>query len=157
MADRIKHRFNLLPLPAAAALLLGTISFAGAQTTSPAPSATAAKPSGGLQQSHNAWRSTKLDGATIYNEQGTSVGTINDMLLDSTGKVSNVVLSVGGFLGVDSKYVEVPFSKLKFEPSKGNPATSATTPAATANNHDYSIVLPGVTKDSLKAMTAFSF
>ena len=65
MADRIKHRFNLLPLAAAAALLLGTTSFAGAQTTSPAPSSTAAKPSGSLQQSHNAWRSTKLDGAMV--------------------------------------------------------------------------------------------
>lgn len=87
------------------------------------------------------------------------------MLLDSTGKISNVILSVGGFLGVNSKYVEVPFSKLKFEPSKGNPAaattatgaTTGTAPAANANDHDYSIVLPGVTKDSLKAMTAFNY
>ena len=69
--------------------------------------------------SHNAWRSTKLDGATIYNDQGNNIGTIDDMLLDSQGKVSNVVLSVGGFLGMGSRYVEVPFSKLKFEPSKG--------------------------------------
>ncbi len=30
-------------------------------------------------------------------------------------------------------------------------------PPTSANNHDYSIVLPGVTKDSLKAMTAFSY
>ena len=157
MADRIKNRSHLLPLAAAAALLLGTTSFAGAQTTSPAPSATAARATGSLQQSHDAWRSTKLDGATVYNEQGTSVGTIDDMLLDSSGKVSNVVLSVGGFLGVDSKYVEVPFSKLKFEPSKGNPAVGAATPAVNANSHEYSIVLPGVTKDSLKAMTAFSY
>ena len=181
MAYDTKHPAHLLPL-AAAALLLGTASFASAQTTSPAPSATAARAGGSLQQSHNAWRSTKLDGATVYNEHGDSVGTIDDMLLDSTGKVSNVVLSVGGFLGVDSKYVEVPFSKLKFEPSKGNPAaatthttatgttTTATTgtiadtttgiammPAAGANNHDYSIVLPGATKDSLKATTAFSY
>ena len=146
MADRTNNRFHLLRIAAVTALLLGTTSFVGAQTTSPAPSATAAKASGNLQQSHSAWRSTKLDGANVYNEQGTSVGTIDDMLLDSAGHVSNVVLSVGGFLGMDSKYVEVPFSKLKFEPSKGN-----------TNNHDFSIVLPGVTKDSLKAMTAFSY
>jgi sporulation protein YlmC with PRC-barrel domain len=157
MADRNKSRFNLVPLAAAAALLLGTTAFAEAQTTSPAPTATNAKPNGSLEQSHNAWRSTKLDGAIVYNEHGDTVGTINDMLLDSAGKVSNVVLSVGGFLGMDSKYVEVPFSKLKFEPSKGNPASNGAALAAAAKNHDSSIVLPGVTKDSLKAMTAFSY
>ena len=54
--------------------------------------------------SHNDWRSSKLDGASVYNEQGTSIGTIDDMLLNSEGKVSNVVLSVGGFLGMGSKY-----------------------------------------------------
>ena len=146
LSDRFKNHSRLLPLAVAAALLLGTTSFASAQTTSPAPAATAAKADGSLQQSHSAWRSTKLDGATVYNEQGTSIGTIDDMLLDSAGHVSNVVLSVGGFLGMGSKYVEVPFGKLKFEPSKGN-----------TDNHDYSIVLPDVTKDSLKAMTAFSY
>jgi sporulation protein YlmC with PRC-barrel domain len=141
----------------ATAFLLGTASFAGAQTTSPAPSATKAKAGGNLQQSHQAWRSTELDGATVYNGQGASVGTINDMLLDSSGKVSNVILSVGGFLGIDSKYVEVPFKKLKFEPSKGNPADNTAASGASANSHDYSVVLPSVTKDSLKAMTAFSY
>lgn len=48
---------------------------------------------------------------------------------------------MGGFLGGNSKYVEVPFSKLKFEPSEGNPANGGTTPATSANDHDYSIVL----------------
>ena len=51
-----------------------------------------------------------------------------------------------------SRYVEVPFSKLKFEPSKGNPATAGSAVA----NHDYGIVLPEVTKDALGKMTAFT-
>lgn len=145
MISRNMNRNTVLPL-AAAALLLGATSFAGAQTTSPAPSAMSAKADGSLKETHSAWRSTQIDGATVYNQQGNSVGTVDSMLLDSSGKVSNVVLSVGGFVGLDSKYVEVPFSKLKFEPSKNN-----------ANNSEYSIVLPDVTKDSLKAMTAFNY
>lgn len=56
MAHDTKHSAHLLPLAAAAALLLGTASFANAQTTSPATSATATRASGSLQQSHNAWR-----------------------------------------------------------------------------------------------------
>ncbi len=59
MAHHIKHSSHLMPLAAAAALLLGTTSFAGAQTTSPAPSATAVQAGGSLPQRHNAWPSTK--------------------------------------------------------------------------------------------------
>lgn len=153
--------YSTIVLPAALGALMMTVSpsVVQAQTTNPttpaatppAPTNASAKPNGSLEMSHNAWRSTKLDGAAVYNDQGTNVGTIDDMLLDSQGKVSNVVLSVGGFLGMGTKYVEVPFSKLKFEPSKGN-ATSNTN-----GNHDYSIVLPGVTKDSLNAMTSFTY
>ncbi len=154
MAYSIKHRSTRLTLALAAALLGGSVSFAGAETMS---AANAVKDDGSLQQSHNEWRATKLDGATVYNNQGTRVGTVDDLLLDSTGKVSDVVLSVGGFLGVNSKYVEVPFSKLSFEPSKGNPAGNATATSSSANNHDYSIVLPGATKDSLKDMAAFTY
>ena len=88
---------------------------------------------------------TKLYGATVYNEQGNAVGTIDDMLLDSANHVSNVVRLVGGFFGMDSKYVEVPFTKLKFEPNKNN-----------AVNHNHRVMLPGATMATLESMTAFS-
>ena len=153
MAYKISTRSTLLPFALGVALIAGGSSFAVAQTTAPAVTTPAAKANGALQMSHDAWRSTKLDGAAVYNDQGTSIGTIDDMLLDSQGKVSNVVLSVGGFLGMGSRYVEVPFSKLKFEPSKGNTATAGSAVA----NHDYSIVLPEVTKDALGKMTAFTY
>ncbi len=153
MAHKTNTHSTLLPLMLAAALLAGGTGLAVAQTTAPATSAQTTTANGSLQMSHNAWRSTKLDGATVYNDQGNNIGTIDDMLLDSQGKVSNVVLSVGGFLGMGSRYVEVPFSKLKFEPSKGNNATAGTA----VKNGDYSIVLPGVTKDALGKMTAFTY
>ncbi len=117
------------------------------------------KGTGVLVQSHGQWRATELNGATVYNDEGSSIGTINDLLVGSEGKIDNVVLSVGGFLGVGSRYVEVPFSKLKFQPSKSNPAaaTGATTAARNANDQDYSVMLPGVTKQALTAMTAFTY
>jgi len=152
MARSMIDRSTLLPLTLAAALMAGSTSFAVAQTTNGTSAASTGNLDGTLRQSHDAWRATKLDGAVVYNSQGNDVGTINDMLLDSSGKVSNVVLSVGGYLGLDSRYVEIPFSNLKFEPSKGNGATNAS-----ASTRDYSIVLPGATKDSLKAMTAFTY
>ncbi len=72
---------------------------------------------GSLEQNHGDWRSSKLVGATVHNSQGDNIGSIDNMLLGSNGKVLNITIPVGGFLGVGSKTFEVPFSKLKFEPS----------------------------------------
>ncbi len=142
---------SLVALPMLAAIPVAAQAQAAVTTTA----------NGGLEQSHGQWRSSKLVGASVYNDGGNSIGTVNEMLLGSDGQVSNVVLSVGGFIGIGTKYVEVPFSKLKFEPSKSNPASNATpansVSAGAANGHDYSLVLPGVTKESLTSMTAFSY
>lgn len=151
-------------------------------------------PSGTLVKSHNDWRSSELVGATVYNDDGNSVGTINDLLVSSDGTISNAILSVGGFLGIGTKLIEVPFNKLKLVPSESNsasgpagnggagnapsaattPATgpgtspaangsgtapSATPPAATsmARQPEFSVTLPGATKDSLKSDPEFKF
>ncbi len=45
----------------------------------------------------------------IYDPSENKIGEIKDMLLDRTGKVSAVIVSVGGFLGVGEKDVAVPF------------------------------------------------
>jgi sporulation protein YlmC with PRC-barrel domain len=82
-------------------------------------------PSGSLEKTKGDWRGSELVGATVYNEQGNSVGTISDLLVGSDGSVSNAILSVGGFLGVGSKLVEVPFKNLKFVPSQSNPASGS--------------------------------
>ncbi len=92
-------------------------------TVSPSGMATSHPVGGTLQKSHDSWRSSKLVGATVYNDQGDSIGTVDDLLIGDDGKISNAVISVGGFLGLGSKLVEVPFSQLKFEQSR------TTTPA----------------------------
>lgn len=134
-------------------------------------------PAGTLHQTHGMWRSASLVGATVYNDSGQAIGEISNLLITPQGNVSMAVLSVGGFLGVDSKLVEVPFDALKFEPSVNNrTATGATTPvttapgsaalASTATNHpahawtartDYSVVLPDSSKAALTKMAAFSY
>lgn len=43
-----------------------------------------------------------------------SVGDINDLVFDRTGKINTVVLGVGGFLGLGEKTVAVPFTALSF-------------------------------------------
>ena len=53
------------------------------------------------------WRASKLVGVDIYNEQNDKIGDVNDVIIDSSGKVDGVVVSVGGFLGMGEHYVAV--------------------------------------------------
>ena len=82
-------------------------------------------PNGALMKTHGAWRSTSLVGATVYNDKGVSIGTVDDLLVSPDGGVQTVVISVGGFLGIGSKLVEAPFKSMRFAPSKFNPASGS--------------------------------
>src|SRR5271168_4462747 len=59
-------------------------------------------------------RVSKVVGATVYNDQNQSIGSVDDVLMsDSDHKAGTAVLSVGGFLGMGAKLVSVPFDQLK--------------------------------------------
>ena len=125
------------------------------------------------------WRSSKLIGLNVYNDQNERLGDISEILLDKSGKVDGVVIGVGGFLGVGKHDIKVEMSKLKFvdEPIRtsstaapgsasttGSPATtgSANRPATattTTKNKWYPdhAVLSGATKESLKGMPEFKY
>ena len=46
----------------------------------------------------------------VYDRSQNKIGDIEDVLLDKSGKVTAVIISVGGFLGIDSKDVAAPFA-----------------------------------------------
>ncbi|HYD05760.1 MAG TPA: PRC-barrel domain-containing protein, partial [Reyranella sp.] len=52
-------------------------------------------------------------GAKVRNDNKDTVGTVQDVYLDSSGNIKTVVLSVGGFLGVGAKDVAVKWTDLK--------------------------------------------
>jgi sporulation protein YlmC with PRC-barrel domain len=83
------------------------------------------------------YRASKLVGSTVVNDAGVSVGTISDLIITANQRVPFAVLSVGGFLGMDSKFVVVPFSSLRVKGKK--------------------MVLPGATKKSLSALPEFKY
>ena len=58
------------------------------------------------------YRTSKVVGSTVVNEANETVGTIDDLIVTPNEKVPFAVLSVGGFLGMGTKYVVVPFSAL---------------------------------------------
>ena len=56
---------------------------------------------------------------SVYDAKENKIGDINDLLLDKEGKVSAVILGVGGFLGAGEKNVAVPFNAIKLTDKNG--------------------------------------
>jgi len=83
------------------------------------------------------FRVSKVLGATVLNEANEKVGTIDDLIVTPTNKVPYAVLSVGGFLGMGTRLVVVPYDAIKAG--------------------DKNMVLPGATRDSLKMLPAFNY
>src|SRR6201996_9686889 len=49
----------------------------------------------------------------VYDPKENKIGDIDDVLVDQGGKVTGLVIGVGGFLGAGEKDVIVPFSAVK--------------------------------------------
>jgi hypothetical protein len=84
------------------------------------------------------YRVSKVLGSTVVNDANETVGTIDDLIVTPGEKVPFAVLSVGGFLGMGTKYVVVPYSALQVK------------------NKDH-MLLAGATKDSLKGLPDFKY
>lgn len=75
------------------------------------------------------WRSSKLIGVNVYNDNNEKIGDIEELIVDKSGKVDNVILGVGGFLGMGEHYVAVPMEKLKWVNEPVRTSSTTTTPA----------------------------
>jgi len=58
------------------------------------------------------WLASQFIGEPVFNQAAEKIGDINDVLFDKGGRVSNVVIGVGGFLGIGEKNVGLPYSSL---------------------------------------------
>jgi sporulation protein YlmC with PRC-barrel domain len=127
------------------------------------------------------WRASKLIGLNVYNDSNEKLGDINELILDKDGKVSAVVVGVGGFLGMGEHDIAVSMDKLKFkeeavrtsatttttkEATTGTasptaPATTTTdaTLTTTANANDWTPdhAVMSATKEQLKALPQFKY
>jgi len=81
-----------------------------------------------------------LIGTKVRNANKESIGKIDEIYLDKDAKVTMVVISVGGFLGVGSKDVGVKWSDLTF----GKEGTSVV--LTTLLSKDALMALPDYTK-----------
>ena len=169
-----------------ATLMCGT---ALAQTAQPADrnapaAATTTNSSQKLMLKGN-WRASKLMGLDVYNDNNEKLGDVNEIILDKSGKVTAVVIGVGGFLGMGEHDVAVSMDKLKFveEPVRTSATTTTTTTtkdttatkdtttgtatapanttttARTTNANDWvpDHAVMSATKEQLKAMPQFKY
>jgi len=83
------------------------------------------------------YRASKVIGSSVVNDANETIGKIDDLLVSSDGKQPYAVLSVGGFLGMGTRLVVVPYDTLKFADNK--------------------VILPGGTKEGLKMLPEFKY
>jgi sporulation protein YlmC with PRC-barrel domain len=84
------------------------------------------------------WSVTKqILGQNVYNEQNQRVGKIDDLIIAPDTAVSFVIVGAGGFVGLGRHDVAVPVTQLKQQDGK--------------------FVLPGATKEAIKALPKFEY
>ena len=76
-------------------------------------------------------------GQPVYNDNNERVGSIDDIIIAPDKAISYAIVNAGGFLGLAKHNVAVPVSKFKLVEGK--------------------LVLPGATKEALKASPEFQY
>ena len=101
------QRFALSLLAAGVALSVGGAAFAqGGPQALNVPKIDVVKVATGL-------RATRMIGETVVNDANEIVGKVDDLIIVPDGKGPVVILSVGGFLGVGTRLVAVPYESLR--------------------------------------------
>lgn len=81
-----------------------------------------------------------LIGADVKNAADETIGEVNDLIITSADNVPQVILSVGGFLGVGEKLVAVPYDALNIK-----------------HSDDKQQVTYNATEEELKARPSFTY
>ena len=77
---------------------------------------------------------------SVYDPKDAKIGEIMDVLVDKSGKISTLIIGVGGFLGAGEKDVAVPFEEVQ---------------ATTKDNKTH--LMMNTSKDALKGAPGFRY
>jgi len=73
----------------------------------------------------------------VYNSSGEKIGEVEDLIITPEKAVSYTIVGTGGFLGMAQHDVAIPVGQLKLDGDK--------------------LMLPGATKERLKALPKFEY
>jgi sporulation protein YlmC with PRC-barrel domain len=77
---------------------------------------------------------------SVYDNSDKKIGEVSDVLIDTTGKINALMISIGGFLGIGDKDVAVPFQAVH----------------STQKDGKWYLVMD-TTKDALKTATGYKY
>ena len=91
-----------------------------------------------LQEVAKGWSVKRtILGQPVYNDKNERVGSVDDLIVTPDKAVSYAIVNAGGFLGLAKHNVAIPVSQFKLVDKK--------------------LVLPGATKEALKASPEFQY
>ncbi|HEY6257271.1 MAG TPA: PRC-barrel domain-containing protein [Xanthobacteraceae bacterium] len=106
-------------------------------------------------QSSDQWVFSKFKGTDVVGPNDESIGGVNDMLFDKSGKILGIVVGVGGFLGLGQKNVAIDMSAFQAVPAgSGNTRAPVTGGANDPTNIKLKVVW---TKDELQKAPDFEY
>ena len=120
----------------ASAAIIGVVVFSGGTEAQVTPQ-TVELAKIDVQKLAAGYRASKVIGSSVVNDAHESIGKIDDRLVSVDGKEPYAVLSIGGFLGMDTHLVVVPYNTLKFAEKE--------------------VMFPGGTKEGLKMLPEFKY
>jgi sporulation protein YlmC with PRC-barrel domain len=84
------------------------------------------------------WSVTRsIIGKTLYSDAGEKIGEIEDLIIAPDKSVSYLIVGAGGFIGIGRHDVAIPFAQIREQEGR--------------------IVLPGATRDAVKALPPFEY
>lgn len=106
----------------------GTTGGTAATPATPAPSgsATTGSTTTTTTTSSSAIQASNLMGLTLRNPQDENIGDIDDVLVTPDGQIEQVVVSVGGFLGIGSKKVAIDWEDVQVTAGANNAVVNMT-------------------------------
>jgi hypothetical protein len=103
------------------------ISDALAQSTS---SGATSSPKFVAAQTYDQWVFSRFKGTNVVGPSDEGIGAVSDLLFDKAGKISGMIVGVGGFLGIGQKNVAIDMSAFQVLPASGSSSTAPVTGAS---------------------------
>ena len=126
------------PMLVIAASLLASLLATGSTHAQVAGSTTIGVAVAELTEVAKGWSAKKgILGKTLYSEIGERVGKIDDLIVAPDKSVSYLIVAAGGFVGIGRHDVAIPMTQIRETEGR--------------------IILPGATRDTVKAMPRFDY
>jgi sporulation protein YlmC with PRC-barrel domain len=97
----------------------------------------AAATAGAMHAMGDNQRVSQIIGSRVYNDRNEAIGEVDDVILSGTAHTA--VISVGGFLGLGARLVQVPLADIRWNAERER------------------MMLPGATKEQLQSRPAFDY